>query len=305
MTAMALPRPRLSTLFICFLMFVFFVVILFPYQSLKGYIFNRIYKQTGIYLVADDIYLSLFGWPGIGMKNVDATIPFNGRELEFSSQKMIARVGLAGLFPPTASYSLKATGLKKGGDLFAKFSQNKGGTNAQFWTEEVNLEQFFTSSTDAVKGIITSDGSLSYDATDLSKSQGYVNLNLTKLKTPAQNLQGIIIPDVNFGAIKSKINIRNGGVEINSFQMGGTNSDVTGSISGDIRLGTNLMRSVLNITLRLELSNQFRDNPNSATIVSVFNSIDNTKPGTYAMKWATSVEGIVNNLWNALPTKVP
>jgi type II secretion system protein N len=305
MMAIAIPRPRFGTILVCFLLFAFFFIILFPYQSLKGFIFSKIYKQTGIYLVADDIYLSLFGWPGIGMKNVDATIPFNGREIEFSSEKMTVRVGLAGLFPPTASYSLKASGLKKGGDLYARFSQNKSGTNAKFWTEDLNLEQFFTSPGDAIKGILTSDGSLSYDAVDLSKSRGYINLNVAQLKTPAQNLQGIIIPDINFGGIKSKVNVRNGSVEVNSFQLGGNNSDITGSISGEVRLGTNLMRSVLNITLRLQLSNQFRDNANSATIVSVFNSIDNSKPGTYAMKWATSIEGIVNNLWNALPTKVP
>ena len=51
---------------------LFFVAlfILFPINNLKGYIFDKVYRESGVLLVSDSIYFSLFGMPGIGMKNV-------------------------------------------------------------------------------------------------------------------------------------------------------------------------------------------------------------------------------------------
>src|SRR5437899_1786864 len=59
---MEFNRPKISTIFICIGLFLFFLLICFPYQNLKGYIFGRIFKETGITVVADDIYPSFFGW---------------------------------------------------------------------------------------------------------------------------------------------------------------------------------------------------------------------------------------------------
>lgn len=296
-------RPSLKMIFVCIGLFFFFLVMRFPFQSLQGYVFGKIQKETGVILVAEDMYLSLFGWPGIGLRNVDATIPMGDTELDISSKKMTVRVGLAGLFPPTPSFSLSASGLKKGGDLYVKFSQGKTFHRASFSLDEVNLDQFGLPNGQKLQGQITMDGDLNMDSEDLTKSQGQIELEVKKFKTPGQNLQGIVLPDVNFGNLKSKITIKNGVVDINSFNIGASGSDISGTIAGEVRLGNVFARSYLNITLKLQLSEPFRNNPNSATIVSLLNSIDNTSPGNYAMKWSTSIEGITTNLWNALPQK--
>lgn len=298
-----MKRPKLKTVFLCLGLFFFFLVMRFPFHSLRGFIFGKIYKETGILLVAEDMYLTLLGWPGIGMRNVDATIPLGSSELDISSKKMTVRVGLSGLFPPSPSFSLSASGLKKGGDLYVKVSTSKNNQRARFELDDVALEQFALGSGQSFHGQVTANGDLDMDTSDLTKSQGQIELDIKKLKTPGQNYQGIIIPDIKFGPLKSKITIKNGVVDINSFQIGEKDSDIQGSIGGEVRLGNVFARSYLNITLKLQLSNAFRDNPNSATIVSLLNSIDNTSPGTYAMKWSTSIEGITTNLWNALPQK--
>ena len=62
-----MKRPKLSTIFIGFGLFIFFLLLRFPYQNVRGWLFGLIYKNTGIYVLADEIYLSLFGWPGVGI----------------------------------------------------------------------------------------------------------------------------------------------------------------------------------------------------------------------------------------------
>jgi len=300
-----MKRPKITTVLICFGLFLFFLILRFPFQNLRGFVFGKIYKETGIQVAAADLYLSIFGWPGVGMRNVDVSIPVGRDELDVSAEKLVARVGLGGLIPPRPSVSVNARGLKKGGDVWVKVTPGKTNTSASFDAEAVNLEQFaFAGPNQLIRGKLQGDGSFFFDASDLAKSSGNAEFSIEKLKTPAQNLQGIVIPDVDFGTLKSKINIKNGVVEISSFQMGDAKSDIQGSIAGEVRLGKDIARSFLNITLKLQLSPQFMANPNSETIVSVLNSIDNSKPGTYAMKWSTSIEGITSNLWNALPKKV-
>ena len=297
-------RPKLSTIFICIGLFFFFLLFRFPYQNVRGWLFGTIYKSTGVYVIADEIYLSIFGWPGLGMKKVDATVPLGTSEIDISSQKMIFRVGLAGIFPPVPSVSISASGLKKGGDLFVKASQGKAYTSAKIEAEAVALEQFFANTAEAVTGQLMADGAFTYDAKDLAKSSGYLDFSIERLRTPAQNFQGIVFPAISFGNLKAKVAVKNGTVDVLNFQFGDSNSDLQGSIAGEVKLGQDIYASTLNITLKITPSPKFRENSQAQTIISILNSIDDSKPTTYAMKWSTSIQGIVTNLWNALPKKI-
>jgi len=304
-----------STILICVALFLFFFVARFPFQNLRGFIFTTIYKQTGVLVVSEDMYLTFFGWPGIGLRNVTVTLPAQmlGEELEIAAQKVTIRVGIGGLFPPNLSYSVYMGGMKKGGDLFLKLTHltTKGqqliSVNSYFDADGVHLEQlgFGSGPSDTLSGVLTGDGSLSMDLTDLSKTNGSVRLNIEKLKSPGANLQGIVIPPIHFGTLQAKLGAKNGSVELGQLQWGGNDSDIQGSLTGDLRLGRDIYQSFLNLTaLKLKMTDKFRDDPNSATIVSTLDSVDNRTRGTYALKWTQGIDKIAQNFLYALPEKL-
>ncbi len=306
---------RSTTIFICLGLFFFFVLIGFPFQNLRGFIFNKIYKQTGVLIVSEDMYLTLLGWPGIGLRNVTATLPpqILGEELDISAQKITLRVGIGGLIPPSLSYSVSVKGMKKGGDLYLKLSQlqSRGqqlsSCSVSFEADGVHLDQLGlgSSPSDLLSGVVTGDGYVSLDLTDLSKTNGTVRLTIDKLRSPGANLQGIVIPPIRFGNLQAKLFAKNGNVDIGGLQWGGKESDMDGSLTGDLRLGKGLFQSYLNLTaLRLKMTDQFRDDPNSATIVSTLNSVDNRTPGTYALKWTQGIDKIAENFLYSLPEKL-
>lgn len=304
-------KPKLSTIVIIGTLFLISFLFVFPFQNLKGYVFEKIYKQTSILIVADDIYPSFLGWPGVGIKNVNVTIPIGTSELELASEKLTFKVGLSGLFPPIPAASMNLTKLRKGGDLYVKFAQS---SNKMFLTldaEEVNLEQLgFSGLSEPILGVINSDANLAIEQKDLSKSVGHVKIKGTNLKTPAHLIEGMpglsfLIPGMRIGALDAAINIKNGTIEFNTFKFGDAQSDLSGSIAGDIRLGQDFQRSFINITLRLKLSNKILQDPQAKTFASFLEGYQSSTLGEYAMKWSASIQELTGLSIKILPEKVP
>lgn len=305
-----MKAPSIKTILCSFGIFAFFVFLLFPLQNLRSYIFNQIYRQSGILIMAEDLSLTVLGWPGLEMKNVEVTLPpqFLGDEVDLSAKWMVVRVGIGGLLPPALSYSMSLSSLKKGGDLYFRLSraqmknQMLVSANITVSADEMNLEQLPLGPGETFLGKLSSNTSIALDMSDLSKTTGDIDISIQGLKTPAQNLQGIIIPAINWGVLKAKINIRNGVADIRNFQIGAPGSDVQGSIAGEIRLGSNMMTSFLNInSFKLSFSPAFLKNPNSDTIISTLNSIDKRTPGTYSLKWNKGIGAIAENALINLP----
>ena len=301
--------PSVKTVLLCIALFLFFLMLRFPYQNFRGYLFGKIYANTKILIVAEDIYPSFFGWPGVGIKQVDVTLPLGKSELDLSADKVIARVGLAGLFPPVPSFSLAMRDLKKGGDLDVKFSQSGSLIDASIEADEVELEQLkFSALAQAIVGQLDADGELQMNLSDLSKASGDIELDVRKLKLPSFNIPmsvnySFVIPSMNVGVMKAKIKIRNGVAEINSLQLGGPGSDLQGSITGDVKLGKTLMSSVANVILRLQFSDAIKNSSQAVTMLSSLNTFKNAKTGAYAIKCSRSFQEAAACL--ILPEAVP
>jgi len=284
---MARFRPQFKTVVLCLGLFLFFLMIRFPYQNFRGYVFGKIFEATRILIVAEDIYPSFFGWPGVGIHKVDLTIPLGGSELDLSAEKVIARVGPAGLFPPRPFVSLSMYDLKKGGDLYLGFSQNGNQVSASVEASDVELEQLkFSALAQQVVGKLDADSDLDIDMNDLAKTKGKIALNIERLKLPVFNMAmyGFIIPSIKIGTMTSKIRIQNGLAEFQDFKIGGKDSDIQGSITGDIRLGRDLLSSAANVVIRLQLSEALLKNPQAETLVSFLKTFRNEKTGAYAIK---------------------
>lgn len=305
-----MKMPKWTTLIICFVLFLFFLVLTFPFQNLRGFIFGKIYQTTRIMITAEDMYLSLFGWPGLGLNNVTASIPMGMGEIDLASEKLIVRVGVSGLLPPAPAISMSLKKLKKGGDLFVKMSQTKSRMSGAVEASGVELSQVaIPGMAEPIPGKLDLDGDFSIDTTDFAKSTGSAKLDLTKLKIPAQNLQGIILPVLKVGDIKGKLTMKNGAGEINNFQIGSKDSDIKGTITGDLKMAANAMASVLSLNIKLNLTEPFRQNPNSATFVSFLDSFRTGTPGEYNIKVSASLNEFSTNavgvLVSAIPSKPP
>lgn len=301
---MKLPKLKTSTVLISVGLFLLFLLLAFPFQNLKGYIFGQIYKSTRILIVADEIYLSIFGWPGIGIRNVDATFPVGREELSVSAENMVVRVGIGSLFPPSPSITLDLSGLHGGGDLYVRASKAGGVVHAYIDADEVDLSQFdFPGLQSPVQGVITADADLAWNEADLAKSQGEITLKAVKLVSPPVPNPMFPLPSMEIGGLDAKIYIRNGAIEANKFQLGDPTSGVRGTVEGNLRLGKDLLASFLDLTLRIELAEKYRNDPQASALVSVLKSFERS-PGDYGMKWNSSLGGMMSNVMNALPQKI-
>ncbi len=293
-----MTRPNTSTVLICIGLFFVFVLLKFPFRNLKGYLFNKIYSQTRILLVAEDIYPSLLGWPGVGITNVDVILPVANQELELYCKKLIFRVGIGGLFPPIPSISLTLRSLKKGGDLFLRYRNKKTITDVLVDASNINLDQLMSGwLSQPLNGTISGVATLSIDQANFSQSMGDIDLHAEKLKLPTQNLQGFILPELNIGSLWAKMIMKNGVVEFSNLQIGDRSSDLSGSVNGEIRLGSEPTSSQLNITLRFQLSERYRKLAEVQSLISFLEGSFKSSRGGYAMRWSSRLADMRMNVF--------
>lgn len=304
--------PKFRTIAICLGLFLVFLILRFPFSNLKSYVFAQVHKNTGIsILFADDLYLTLLGWPGIGMKNAEVLVPVGETELDIVAKAITARVGIGSLFPPSLSFSIAMDGLQKGGDVYVKLSRvkqdNRGLTQASVYlkAEKVDLSQFPLDGQE-LKGKVGAEASMELNMTDLAKTQGTVALNVDGFLTPAAVPGGYVVPSIQWGDIKSKIQVKNGVVELSNFQFGNSSSDFSGQFGGEIRLGQTLLQSALNITMKIQISESFSKNSDAASFVTILDNFDQRQPGrSYNLKWNQPFSLIAQNFLDAGPVALP
>jgi type II secretion system protein N len=196
------------------------------------------------------------------------------------------------------------SGLKKGGDLYVKLGQTSSFIKGALDASDLSLEQLpMGGLSEPLTGKLQAEGNLIYDKSDLQKSTGELELNLSKFKVPAQNLQGVVLAPIDIGTVKSKLVVKNGTLDFSNFQIGSPSSDLRGSLSGEVRLGRDMMASHINLVLKVQLSDKFRQDPQSATLVSLLQSYQLNTPGDYAMKWNATLSDMTSNLVMAIPQK--
>lgn len=295
-------------------LFLLALIIFFPLNNLKGTIFDKVYKETGVLLNSDSIYLSLIGLPGIGMRNVKIALPSGDGELDLFSDRVTVRPSLSGLFPPVPGVSLKISELRKGGDIKVKLG--KGGSSVYFYldAEEINLEQVTArNSNPPLAGILSIDSDITLNEKDLPKSTGYLKLDVSNMMLNQQNISppdpsmaafSFIIPAMKIGKLHGDLNMKNGVLEISQFKFGeDPAADFKGTINGDFKIESSFEQSLLNIAMRLKLSQKILNNPEAKTFVSFLNSYQ-TSPGEYGLKWSATIQDFTNFTVKAIPERL-
>lgn len=295
-----MAKPKSSTIIICTMLFFFGLVISFPFQNLRGFIFDKIYASTGILIVAEDIHLLLLGWPGVGMKKVNVSLPVGDNDIELSSEKLQVRARLSHWFVPSISLYLKE--LKKGGDLYIKAGRRFPMTHFNLEADALNLEQIaIPGLNQGVLGTIDSDLSFSYDQSEPSRSSGYVTLSGHGIKTPPYLINNPMfgpafqIPGLVLGSIEVVGEVNNGAFEVQKFQIGSPKSDLSATLTGDLKFERTLDDSTVNFTLKVHMDPKILNNPENNTFLAFFSAYKTDKVGEYSMRWVGTVKQIMGN----------
>jgi hypothetical protein len=90
---------------------------------------------------------------------------------------------------------------------------------------------------------------------------------------------------------------------ISSFKLGNPKTDLSGSITGDAKLGMTPDQTQINLTLRLIFSQKILGNPEYKTFLDFLGAYRTATAGEYAMNWTASIAEILN-LTKALPSPV-
>ncbi len=302
-------KPKLKQILVVIGLFFFFLLVFFPWQNLKGIVFAKVYAATRILLVADDMSISLFPLPSVTLSNVNVTIPIGDAEIELASEKLGLRIGMASYFPPNFGISMNLKKLKKGGDLFMNTGQSGNTVSLKLDASSVNLEQLsLPGLTRPLLGTVGSDANLRIDQADLSKSTGTITMKGENLKTPGQMVDvmpgmSFAIPGLAIGKFDGQINLKKGVMDFANFKLGDAQSDLSGTVAGDIKLGQDLNRSQVNIMVRLKLAQKILNDPQNKTFVSFLEGYQ-TSPGEYGLKWNAMVAELSGLSIKVLPEKL-
>lgn len=299
-------KKTIGTVILCFSIFLFFFILKFPFENLKGHLFQTIYKQTRIVLLAESLRPALLGWPGVSLKGVDVSIPLQKQRMNIQAKHLVARAGIGGIFPPSPSFSLSFEELREGGDVYVKLKQGKRTYDVVFEADGLNLAQLeFPGLSAPVQGELNSDSDIFVNLGDLNKSNGDVELNIRKLVVPSQNLQPfMVLPVIQMGTFDAKLNVKNGVAKFQQFKFGDPKSDLRGSITGQILLGKTFIDSSLDIALHIQISDTLKNNPNAASLVSLLNGYTTKEPNSYAMMWDATFREMTTNTFAALPKRL-
>lgn len=303
-----MPKPKKSTILLCLVVFLVGLIVFFPLQNLKGAIFEKIYQSTGILIVAEEIQPLLLGWPGIQINNVNVTLPVGQEDVELAGKSLSVRGRLNSSLIPSASLFFKE--LKGGGDLFLQLGQRGTIVALAVSSDAFNLGQIkLPGLGQSVQGLLNSDVSLKYNDALFSDTKGSIEFKGSGIKTPAILVNNPMlgppfqIPELEAGDLDVKVKFSDGAMTISSFKLGNPKTDLSGSITGDAKLGMTPEQTQINLTLRLVFSPKILANPEYTTFLDFLGAYRTATAGEFAMNWSASIAEILN-LTKALPTPV-
>lgn len=306
-----MKRPKTKTILLISALFIVFLILRFPYSNLRGFIFSKIYKASGITVVADDLYPAFFGWPGVRVTNAHVTVPLGANTLSISAKRMTFRVGLAGIFPPLPAVIAHLDQIEGGGDVYVRIG--KGSDRLVVYTNitELNVAEIhYSALEEAPAGKLDLKATIDLNMNDLPQSSGSVDLIGKGLSTPSIFVPmsmnyGFSVPRCSIGEIKGHIPIKAGTIDFSGFTIGNSQSDLSGQFVGDIKLNKNPNATAVNVGMKLYLSDKYRTNPQALTLISFLNTYRYSTPGAYGLKCNASLGDITTRFACAIPEKLP
>lgn len=281
---------KVKLFFICFGVFLFGFVSLFPFQTLKGPLLKSVSEQSGVLILAEDLQPLFLGWPGMRLKKVSASIPAGIDSFDIESEALDLRFRLASLFVP--SVSLFFDRLSAGGSLFLQGGTRGDTLYLKVRSQDLNLFGLaIPGLSGRLGGLFDSDISLKYNDSLFSQTTGTINLKGKKFIFPATLINNPMlglpfqIPELGMDPIHIDISVANGVAKIKSFLLGSGTSDLKAELSGDVQLGMTPVDTQINLTLKLNFAEKISQNQEYKTFLDFLKAYQLTKQGEYGMAW--------------------
>lgn len=240
--------------------FFFFLVMKLPEARIQNYIIAQIRIITqaqGFLFSAEKVGIGVFLGPALKMKNVVLTAIDNERQV-LKVPYLKIKPKLLSLLSATKKVGIAAELLD------GEISGTIGASPTGSIYVNLDLDSLNLSSTTILRkflpfearGKVSGRIQLDFNAENVQKSDGAINLKIEKLELPAQQISGFNLPKISISESKIDVTITNGRIAIREFQVGkeGSSDDLIGKISGEGTLNRMLDRSTINAKAVFTLS---------------------------------------------------
>lgn len=257
--------------------FLLFAYWSFPYQRLAAYITDKV-NESGSGYTLEIGSLSPYWLTGVALEHVEVRKtaaeapaaapgekPKPPQSIDIDSAQ--ARVGLLSLLFGGRSVNFSAE--LGDGEIDGKYSQDGDDTKVAATLEDVDLSKFALLESMLslpMKGVLKGDIDLTLGKQP-AKTQGSVKLGIDKLvigdgkaKLKLGSMGGLTIDPVDAGAVTMEIDVKDGVGVVRTLTA--TGSDLKLSGSGDVRFAQPLARSRLNVMLKLNLTDAYKNKSN-------------------------------------------
>lgn len=251
---------RLGYLCFGFICFSVFLIAKLPQQRLQNFILAhlRIAAQNqGLLVNAERIHIDLLPLPHLVITNLSMKSAEDAKQ-ELNIQQIKARPSYLSLLTSTKKFIFDLEGL--GGEASGVFGISDEETVLKLQADEINLKQ-----TSLLKQFLPVELSFTLNGTidavlknkKGEPNKGDVDLKLSQVQMPAQNLYGFPLPQISIQNIDIKGEIQpNDQFVIQQFQIGKDfqKDDLVGKITGDVALEKMLARSKLNLKANFKIA---------------------------------------------------
>jgi type II secretion system protein N len=239
------------------IIFIFFLYITFPIDKLKGKLINYVSQNTGYKL--DLFSMNTHYLTGVSMN--DFSISDSSGKLFLNGSTMSIWVNPIPLIWGSTNLSVNAKTLN--GKVSSSFSKNEKNIflNLDFKNIELDKFGYLTNRDFVFAGKVNIKTKLDLILDNYKKANGDVDINSVGFavkKLAIQTPMGPFnLPPLTFKSIKSSINIKNGILVLNNFELNGT--DLNGKITGKINLANRLLNSSLDLKVTLKISQSLEE----------------------------------------------
>jgi len=246
--------------FLTIFFLVFFTILKLPEERVKNYIEESIastLRAQNIGFSADEGHISILFGASYLMKGITLRLPPPSPVIhleEITVSPSLLRL-LLGQFGGKIKIKPEA---KDSGLLTASIETKQEMINLSYELKSIDLGKTGLLALLAHiqgTGAISGKGHFNGNMSNPSSAQGQIELNITQLQIESQSIQGFTLPPVRISEGKIDLNIDQGKVVINTFNLGKSNSDdIRLKLTGSAQLAPELSESNLNAQAEFSLS---------------------------------------------------
>ncbi len=269
-----------------FLALLLLILWQFPYANLKDGLFKKIYEKTQVRMEAEDMNLSLLGWPGFRLSHCEVEVPLGTQVVTLNSDNLLLKLVPGKWFRPSLAVSLWMGPLKKGGTLKAKVALWGDPRRISLSAYDLSPALFLPPPFDqSVQAALRLSGWADLGLGNAGDTRGKFQVEADTVRIGAQTISGFAIPPLWLGKFSAQGFASEGVLRLAPSVLGDKTSDLRGILEGQMQIGQQWAQSQLHLLLRFSLSPEFEKKlPGIRSLLEGFREVKKTSY-EYACEW--------------------